>query len=106
MDLNSRLLDALTDIERHLFATYPTPDKGKDSFRDAASRAFEEHKISDRDLADLQDLRDLRNLLTHSRWEGRTPVTASVAGVVRAEQLNERLTGKIPGSRKPSAPTR
>jgi hypothetical protein len=96
MDLNSRLLDALTDIERHLFATYPTPDEGSDSFRDAASRAFRAGKLADRDLVDLQDLRDLRNLLSHSRWQGRTPVTASVAGVTRAEQLNEQLTGKIP----------
>jgi hypothetical protein len=39
VDLNTRLLDALTDIERHLFATYPTPDRGSDSFREAASRA-------------------------------------------------------------------
>lgn len=96
MDLNTRLLDALTDIERHLFAAYPTPDRGSDSFREAVSRAHGAGKLADRDLADLQDLRDLRNLLSHSRWEGRTPVTASVAGVTRAEQLNEQLTGKIP----------
>ena len=96
MDLNSRLLDALTDIERHLFATYPTPDEGRESFRQAASGAYRAGKLADRDLVDLQDLRDLRNLLSHSRWDGRTPVTASIAGVTRAEQLNEQLTGKIP----------
>lgn len=96
MDLNARLLDALTDIERHLFATYPMPDRGGDSFREAVSAAHRVRRLADRDLADLQDLRALRNLLSHSRWNGRTPVTASVAGVSRAEQLNEQLTGKIP----------
>lgn len=96
MDLNTRLLDALTDIEWHLFSTYPTPDRGRESFGEAASCAYQVGRLADRDLADLQDLRALRNLLSDSRWDGRTPVTASVSRVTRAEQLNEQLTGKIP----------
>ena len=95
MDLNTRLLDALTDIEQHLHATYPPSGGASEEFRQAASAAHREGRIDDRELRDLDDLRSLRNLLSHSRWNGATPVRASMAGVARAEQLREKLTGTI-----------
>ena len=96
MDLNARLLDALTDIEQHLHANYPQTGRGAEEFREAAGAAHREGRLDDRELRDLDDLRALRNLLSHSRWHGTTPVRASVAGVTRAEQLREKLMGKIP----------
>jgi len=96
VDLNARLLDALTDIEQHLHATHPASDGAPEEFRKAAGAAHRAGRIDDREFRDLDDLRALRNLLSHSRWNGATPVRASMAGVARAEQLREKLMGTIP----------
>jgi CBS-domain-containing membrane protein len=103
-DLDSRLIHAMSAIEQHLRVTYGRRarngrpdvrrDRNDESFSDLLQSGITAGAISTPTADELETLWRIRSVLAHENRLGRPPVTATLPGVVRAEQLGEQLRGE------------
>lgn len=96
MDVTDRLETAIVSIEEELKRRYPSRERQRFEFNDAASSAHRDNLFDDGQLADCRSLWEVRNLLSHRRFGGRHPVVATAEGAVLAESILEALSGHLP----------
>jgi CBS domain-containing protein len=100
-DLDSRLIHAMAALETALKAKYSRPHRARGSGGRRNEETFGElvqsairDGISTEVGAELETLWRIRSVLAHENQAGRPPISATLPGVVRAEQLGEEVLGE------------
>lgn len=99
-DLDSRLIHAMSALESGLRVKYSRSHRAmrsrggrnEESFGELVQIAISDG-MSTEVAAELETLWRIRSVLAHENRTGRPPVKATLAGVVRAEQLGEKVLG-------------
>ena len=94
--ISERFVHAMSGIEQWLAAKHPLPRLRDPDFARRLSEALQQQDITQREYDQLSDLWKVRAILVHEHYRGRPPITASLPGLVFAEQTLEKLAGDIP----------
>jgi CBS domain-containing protein len=100
-DLDSRLIHAMSALESGLRARYSRPHRrngpggkrSEESVGDLLQAAIGAG-ITTEIAAEIETLWRIRSMLAHENRTGRPPISATLPGVVRAEQLGEEVIGE------------
>jgi CBS domain-containing protein len=104
-DLDSRLIHAMSAIERTLRDEFARPHRDDESLSELLQQSIRAGRLSTPEVAELERLWQIRSILAHENRIGRPPIAATLAGVVRAEQLGEKLRGEALARLDTFAPT-
>lgn len=94
--ISERFIHAMSGIERWLATEFPLPRLNRPDFGRRLSEALQAGRVTAEESRILEDLWRLRAILVHESYQGRPPAAASLPGLVQAEQLLEKLTGRVP----------
>jgi CBS-domain-containing membrane protein len=93
-DLDSRLIHAMSAVERTLRDEFARPHRDDEPLKDLLQQSIKAGRLSTPEVAELERLWQIRSILAHENRTGRPPIAATLPGVVRAEQLGEKLRGE------------
>lgn len=100
-DLDSRLIHAMSAMELGLKKKYSRPHRSgghggrrnEETFGELVQSAIKDGMSTEMG-AELETLWRIRSVLAHENRSGRPPISATLTGVVRAEQLGEEVLGE------------